>query len=109
MVMMLALLLFDTLTVFTSFTVSSLESWGTAAYPRRGAVAPVHALWVAERGLTVLPHVALRALTDLLVVAPAPICALFIALWVRIYNLYFTKVFKNITLSYFFVSTLCAI
>lgn len=63
----------------TSFTVSTLKSSGAAADARRCAAASVHALRVAQRGLAVLAHVALRALADFVQVAPPTVSALFVA------------------------------
>lgn len=66
----------------TSFAVATLEPGRTAAHAGRRAAAAVHALRVAQRGAAVLAHVALGTLADLVVVAPAAVGALFVALGV---------------------------
>lgn len=75
-------------TSLTSLTVPSLVARGTGAHPGRGAIPPVHALRVAQRGTTMLPHVSVRALANLFVVTPTLIRAFFVALWIRPWNNY---------------------
>lgn len=63
--------------------MSTLVPRGAGADARGSAVAPVHTLRVAQRGPTVLPHVALGALAYLFTIAPTLVRTLFITLRVR--------------------------
>lgn len=59
--------------------MSTLKSSGAAADARGCAAASVHALRVAQSRLTVLTHVAFRALADFFQVAPPTVSAFFVA------------------------------
>lgn len=59
--------------------MSALVAGWARAHSGRGAVSPVHALGITQRGATVLPHVALGALANLFAIAPALVRTLFVA------------------------------
>ncbi|OWR43834.1 hypothetical protein KGM_206395 [Danaus plexippus plexippus] len=61
----------------------SLVAGGTGADPGRSTVTPVHTLRVTESGPTMLSHVPLGTLADLLTVTPALVRAFFIAFRIR--------------------------
>lgn len=68
---------------FTSFTIPSLVPGRTRAHTRRSAIPAIHTLRVAQCCFTMLSHVPLRTLANLLVVAPALVGAFLVALGVR--------------------------
>lgn len=69
---------------------SLVTSWaGTVSWS--GAIAPVHALWIAQCRLTILTHVAFGADTDLILIANALVGALFVTLRVRSFNVVFVQ------------------
>lgn len=70
----------------TPFTVPSLKSSWTATHPRSSTAPPIHALWVTQSSLAVLPHVAFRTLADLLVITPATIGTFLVTFWIRAFN-----------------------
>lgn len=64
----------------STLAVPSLVSERAGTVPGGGTVAPVHTLRVAERRLAVLAHVPFGANADLVLVADAPVGALFVTL-----------------------------
>lgn len=63
----------------TSLAMAPLIAFWTGTNSRCRAITSVHALRIAQGGLTVLPHVPLGTLTDLVVIAPSIVRALLIA------------------------------
>jgi hypothetical protein len=70
----------------TSFAVSSLKANWTAAHPRSSTAPSIHALWITQSSLAVLPHIAFRTLADFLIVTPATIGTFLVTLWIWAFN-----------------------
>ena len=82
----------------TSLTVPSLKTCWTATHPRSSTTTTIHALWIAQSCLAVLPHIAFRTLANLLIVAPATIGTFLVTLWIWVFNKGYTM--YRIDLSY---------
>jgi hypothetical protein len=64
----------------------SLKACWTATHPRSSTATTIHALWITQCCLAILPHIAFRTLADLLIVAPATIGTFLVTLWIRVFN-----------------------
>ena len=70
----------------TSLTVPSLKACWTATHSRSSTATTIHALWITQSCLAVLPHIAFRTLANFLIVAPATVGTFLVALWIWVFN-----------------------